>query len=73
LSEEVETVAVQATLVASNAMSAEDVFVITKLLFDDKQEIASVCEEAGALERETAINGIPIPLHAGVEKFYFGK
>jgi TRAP transporter TAXI family solute receptor len=68
-----EVVAVRATLVARSTVSAEDVFAITKLLFDDKQEIARACEEANALERETALNGIPIPLHAGAEKFYFGK
>jgi TRAP transporter TAXI family solute receptor len=68
-----EGVAVQATLVASNAMSADDAFAIVKLLFDGKQEIARACEEANALDREAALNGIPIPLHAGAEKFYFGE
>jgi TRAP transporter TAXI family solute receptor len=73
LSEEVETVAVRATLAASNRMSAEDVFVMTKLLFENKDNIAAICDEANDLDRESAVSGIPIPLHAGAEKFYFGK
>ncbi|MDR1579879.1 MAG: TAXI family TRAP transporter solute-binding subunit [Synergistaceae bacterium] len=73
LSDEIETVAVRAALVASNRISADDVFVITKLLFENKDDIAAICEEANGLDRESAVNGIPIPLHAGAEKFYFGK
>jgi TRAP transporter TAXI family solute receptor len=73
LSGDVETVAVRAALVASDRMSADDVFVITKLLFENKDDIAAICREANDLDRESAANGILIPLHAGAEKFYFGK
>ena len=69
----VETVAVRAALVASDRMSADDVFAITKLLFENKDDIAAMCEEGKELDRESAVNGIPIPLHAGAEKFYFCK
>jgi TRAP transporter TAXI family solute receptor len=73
LNEAVETIAVRATLVASNRMSADDVLAITKLLFENKDDIAAICEEGNDLDRAAAVNGIPIPLHAGAEKFYFGK
>jgi TRAP transporter TAXI family solute receptor len=73
LSEDVETVAVRAALAASDRMSADDVFTIMKLLFENEDGIAAICEEANALDRESAVNGIPIPLHAGAEKFYFGE
>jgi TRAP-type uncharacterized transport system substrate-binding protein len=73
MNRDVETVAVRATLVASNRMSADDVFAITKSLFENKDGIAAVCEEGNDLDRESAVNGIPIPLHPGAEKFYFGE
>jgi TRAP transporter TAXI family solute receptor len=73
LGEDVGTVAVRATLVACDRMSADDVFVITKLLFENKDDIAAICEEGNDLDLESAVNSIPIPLHAGAEKFYFGK
>jgi TRAP transporter TAXI family solute receptor len=73
LNDDVETVAVRAALVVSNRMSADDVFVITKLLFENKDDIAVICEEGNDLDPKSAVNGILIPLHAGAEKFYFGK
>jgi TRAP transporter TAXI family solute receptor len=73
MSGDVETVAVRATLVASSRMSADDVFAITKSLFENKDGIAAICEEGNDLDRESAVNGIPIPLHPGAEKFYFGE
>ena len=72
-SENIETVALRATLVASGRMSADDVFAITKLLFENKNDLAAICEEAKELDRESAVNGVPVPLHAGAEKFYFEK
>jgi TRAP transporter TAXI family solute receptor len=73
LSEDVATVAVRAALVVSDRMSADDVFAITKLLFENKDDIAAICKEGNDLDQKSAVNGIPIPLHAGAEKFYFGK
>jgi TRAP-type uncharacterized transport system substrate-binding protein len=67
------SVAVLATLVTGDRISADDVFVITKLLFENKDNIAAICEEGNDLDLESAVNSIPIPLHAGAEKFYFGK
>jgi TRAP-type uncharacterized transport system substrate-binding protein len=43
------------------------------LLFENKDDIAAICEEGNDLDTKSAVNGILIPLHAGAEKFYFGK
>ncbi|GHV29613.1 C4-dicarboxylate ABC transporter substrate-binding protein [Synergistales bacterium] len=69
MDEGAETVAVQATLAVSGKLGEDAVFEITRVLFENKDKIAEACEEGGSLNRETATNGILIPLHPGAEKY----
>jgi len=71
MNEEVPTIAVQATLVASEKLSAGAVKKITAALFEHRAEIEAATGKA--LDPQMAMFGIPIPLHPGAEQYYRGK
>ena len=72
IGEDVETVAVKAALAASRNLSEEMVLEIMKIMFENASEISK--EAPGvSLIRGPAVEGLPIPLHPGAEKFFFGK
>ncbi|MDR3230220.1 MAG: TAXI family TRAP transporter solute-binding subunit [Synergistaceae bacterium] len=70
IDDESATVAVKATLVVSNRLSEQLVSEILKNLFEARAEIARTRAEAGDLSPESAVDGIPIPLHPGAEKYF---
>lgn len=70
LKEDVQTVAVMATIVASNDVSEDTVYEFTKALFENKAEIAAGHTKGGLLDTATAVSGISIPFHPGAEKYY---
>jgi TRAP transporter TAXI family solute receptor len=70
---EAEVVAVKSTLVASGKLSGQIVFEIIKILFENRDEIAKTISEGHRLNDGEALNGIPIPLHPGAEKYFFKK
>jgi TRAP transporter TAXI family solute receptor len=71
IDEETATVAVKATLVASGKLDRQVVYEIIKILFDGRDELAKNLPQGGELNRDSAVNGIPIPLHPGAEKYFF--
>lgn len=70
LEEDVNTVAVQATLVVNNRIQADDVYKITRTLFEGREEITAVHPKGEELRLESAVQGIPIPFHPGAVKYY---
>lgn len=68
--EDVQTVAIMATVIASNDVSEDVVYSFLKGLFDNKDEIAAGHTKGQLLSHETAISGISIPFHPGAEKYY---
>ncbi|MDR1875811.1 MAG: hypothetical protein LBQ90_12465 [Synergistaceae bacterium] len=48
-------------------------FDIIKILFDSRGEIGSALSKNDGLNRDAAVEGIPIPLHPGAEKYFFAK
>ena len=66
---EVVCVAVQAALVASENLSEDVVYEITKGLFDNKAELEAGHAKFGFLDPATAGIG-SVPLHPGAEKYY---
>jgi TRAP transporter TAXI family solute receptor len=73
LEEDVNTVAVQATLVASNRIQAGDVYRATQALFDGRAEITAAHPNGAELSLESAVRGITIPFHPGALKYYREK
>ncbi len=67
---DVQTVAVMATIVVSNDVSEDVVYELTKGLFDYKAEITASHTKGELLDPATAVSGISIPFHPGAEKYY---
>lgn len=70
VSEDVQTVAVMATIIASNDLSEETVYNFVKALFDNKDEITAGHSKGELIDPKTAVSGISIPFHPGAEKYY---
>lgn len=68
--ETVKTVAIMATYVVTNEMSEDQVYEITKALWEN--EDVKTCHAKGAqMDINTTLNGIgDVPLHPGAEKYY---
>ncbi len=68
--EDVQTVAVMATIIASNKLSEEVVYNVLKGIFDNKEEIAKLHAKGELIDLETAVSGISIPFHPGAVKYF---
>ncbi|ADZ69518.1 TAXI family TRAP transporter solute-binding subunit [Polymorphum gilvum] len=72
-SEDVPTVAVVNFLVTHDGVSEETAYQMTKLLFENLPELVAAHSAARAISLDNALNGMPIPLHPGAERFYKEK
>ena len=68
--EDVPTLAITNILVTSSDVSDELAYQMTKLLFENLDQLKAAHAAAGAIDLETAIKNAPIPLHPGAERFY---
>ncbi len=71
--EPVETVAVQAIIVANADLSEEAVYNITKALFENLDEVGESHHKGKSIKLEKALDGITIPIHPGAAKYYKEK
>lgn len=67
---DVPTVAVVNFLVTHEDVSEETAYQMTKLLFENLGELEAAHAAAAQIKLENALNGMPIPLHPGAERFY---
>lgn len=65
---EVTTVAVLAMLAVSDSLSEDEVYDITKALFENTDKITH--DKGKMITKESALDGIGIDLHPGAEKYY---
>ncbi len=72
-SQDVETVAVNAVLIAGKDLPADVVYNLTKALFENQTDLASAHAKGKELNLQTAVKGVSIPFHAGAEKYYKEK
>ncbi len=70
---DVPSVAVANILVTNEKVSTELVYQMTKLLFENLDQLAAAHAAAKDIKLSTALNGISIPLHPGAEKYYREK
>ena len=70
LTSDVDTVAIRATLVASNKMSEDDVYELLTLLFNEKDRLSAGESRFSELDLNNVKNGISIPFHKGAVKYY---
>ena len=65
-----QTVSVRATLIASNKLSEDQVYELTKALFDNKEALGNGHDKFKVLDKNAAVDGINVPFHAGAAKYY---
>jgi TRAP transporter TAXI family solute receptor len=70
---EVPTIAVKAMLVVPASMSEQLVYDLTKALYTNLDRLALAHAVGKAISRETADEGMPIPMHPGAVRFFQGK
>ncbi len=70
VADDVPAVAVMATIVASNDVSADVIYAFVKGLFDYKDEITAGHVKGNELDLNTAVSGVSIPWHEGAARFY---
>ena len=68
--EDIPAVAVMATIVASNNVSADVIYAFVKGLFDYKDDITAGHVKGNELDLNTAVSGVSIPWHDGAAKYY---
>ena len=67
---DVPTVAVVNFLVTHEDVSEGTAYQMTKLLFENLGELEAAHVAAAQIKLENALNGMPIPLHPGAERYY---
>ncbi len=68
--EDVSTVAITNILVTHDDVSEEMAYQMTKLLFENLDEMVAAHAAARDITAENAPQGLPIPLHPGAERYY---
>ena len=71
--EDVTTVTVKATLIVSASASEDDVYKLTKAIFDNTGAIAAENGKGAELSIENATSGMTAPFHAGAAKYFAEK
>jgi len=67
---DVPAVAVQNYLVTHDGVSNETVYAMTKALWTGLDQLVAAHSAAKAIELKHALEGMPVPLHPGAEKYY---
>lgn len=71
--EDVTTVTVKATLIVSADASEDDVYNLTKAIFDNTDAIAAENGKGAELSIDNATSGMTAPFHAGAAKYFAEK
>ncbi len=67
---DVPTAAVGNFLVTHDGVPEETVYMMTKLLFENLDRMTAAHAAAKAIDPAKALDGMPIPLHPGAERYY---
>ncbi|MBA3446989.1 MAG: TAXI family TRAP transporter solute-binding subunit [Pseudaminobacter sp.] len=68
--EDVETAAVGNFLITHDGVSDETAYQMTKLLFESLDQLTAAHAAAKAIDPAKALDGMPVPLHPGAERYY---
>ena len=71
--EDVTTVTVKATLIVSASASEDDVYALTKAIFDNIEAITKENGKGAELSIENATTGMTAPFHPGAAKYFAEK
>jgi uncharacterized protein len=67
---DVETAAVGNFLITHSGVSDETAYQMTKLLFENLPKLTAAHAAAKAIDAKKALDGMPVPLHPGAERYY---
>ncbi|ETX30580.1 TAXI family TRAP transporter solute-binding subunit [Roseivivax isoporae] len=67
---DVPTVAISNYLVTHSDVTEEMAYQMTKLLFENIETLTSSHQAAAQIALENALDGMPVPLHPGAERYY---
>ncbi|NGO53683.1 TAXI family TRAP transporter solute-binding subunit [Allomesorhizobium camelthorni] len=67
---DVETAAVGNFLVTHDGVSDETAYQMTKLLFENLDQMTAAHAAAKGIKAENALTGMPVPLHPAAERYY---
>jgi len=67
---EVPTAFVQNFLVTHEGVPTDTVYKMTKSMFENLDHLVAAHASAKSIRKETALVGMPLPLHPGAEKYY---
>ncbi|MFD2671884.1 TAXI family TRAP transporter solute-binding subunit [Marinicrinis sediminis] len=70
LDEDAQTVAVSAMLVISSEVDEDVAYDLAEVFYENLSELAKAHQKGSVISLETAREGMPIELHAGVEKYF---
>lgn len=70
IDQDIPTAAVGNMLITHEGVSEETAYQMTKLMFDNLDRMQSAHGAAGGISTDTALEGLPIPLHPGAERYY---
>jgi len=70
IDEDIPTAAVGNMLISHEGVSEETAYQMTKLMFENLERMRSAHGAAADITPETALDGLPIPLHPGAERYY---
>lgn len=70
---DVQTATILNYLVTRADMPADLVYNMTKAVFDSTAELSAVHPSAAGIKLERALDGMPVPLHPGAQKYYKEK
>jgi len=68
--EDIETIGVRATLVASSKLDENIVYAITREVFDNLETFKTLHPALAVLTRENMLQGLSAPIHKGALKYY---
>ena len=70
IDQDIPTAAIGNMLITHEGVSEETAYQMTKLMFENLDRMRSAHGAAEGISPETAIEGLPIPLHPGAERYY---
>lgn len=68
--EDVQTVTLKAVLYASNDLSEDLVYNLTKVMYEKQAEIAKSHKTGEQIDLEKALEGVTTPIHPGAKKYF---
>ncbi|MGZ5131360.1 MAG: TAXI family TRAP transporter solute-binding subunit [Caldimonas sp.] len=67
---DVAAIAIQNFLVTHEGVSTDTVYKMTKAMWENLDALVAAHAAGKAIRKETALKGMPVPLHPGAEKYY---